>query len=58
LPHTEPPGAFAQILGLNQAVSLLEKTLEEEKKADMKLTNLAEGLINEEALRGAAVSQQ
>ena len=49
---------FAQILGLNQAVSLLEKTLEEEKKADMKLTKLAEGLINEEALRGSAVSQR
>lgn len=49
---------FAQILGLNQAVSLLEKTLEEEKKADMKLTKLAEGLINEEALRGTAVSQR
>lgn len=44
---------FAQILGLDGAVSLLEKTLEEEKSADQKLTKLAEGMINDEALRSA-----
>jgi ferritin-like metal-binding protein YciE len=42
---------FAQILGLTEAASLLEQTLQEEKKADHKLTQLAESMINEEALR-------
>jgi ferritin-like metal-binding protein YciE len=42
---------FAQILGLTDAASLLEQTLQEEKKADQKLTQLAEGMVNEEALR-------
>ena len=34
--------AFAELLGENGHVSLLEKTLEEEKNADQKLTQLAE----------------
>ena len=38
--------AHARQLGFNKAVTLLEKTLEEEKKADEKLTKLAEGFIN------------
>ncbi len=42
---------FAQTLGLTQAAALLEQTLQEEKKADQKLTQLAESMINEEALR-------
>lgn len=42
---------FAQTLGLTQAAALLEETLQEEKKADQKLTQLAESMINEEALR-------
>ena len=42
---------FAQTLGLSSAVSLLEQTREEEKKADKKLTELAETMINMEALR-------
>lgn len=42
---------FAQGLGLREAVSLLEQTLQEEKMADQKLTNLAESMVNEEALR-------
>jgi ferritin-like metal-binding protein YciE len=46
---------FAQILELDSAVSLLEQTLEEEKKADKKLTDLAETVINSEALRAATV---
>jgi ferritin-like metal-binding protein YciE len=41
--------AFAQILGMDRAVSLLEQTLNEEKAADQKLTRIAENLINEEA---------
>jgi ferritin-like metal-binding protein YciE len=39
---------YASILGEEEAVSLLEKTLEEEKETDEKLTELAEG-INAEA---------
>jgi ferritin-like metal-binding protein YciE len=39
---------FAQILGEEEQVSLLEQTLEEEKETDQKLTELAQG-INEEA---------
>jgi ferritin-like metal-binding protein YciE len=42
---------FAQTLGLAEAASLLEQTLQEEKKADQKLTQLAENMINDEALR-------
>ena len=40
---------FAQILGLDEAVELLEETLEEEKGADEKLTEVAEAAINIEA---------
>jgi ferritin-like metal-binding protein YciE len=45
-------GGLAQIartLGLNDIVSILESTLEEEKKADSTLTELAEGSVNEQA---------
>jgi ferritin-like metal-binding protein YciE len=48
---------FADILGLTEAASLLEQTLQEEKKADQKLTQLAESMINDEALR-SPVSQR
>ena len=48
---------FADILGLSEAASLLEKTLQEEKTADQKLTKLAESMINDEALR-SPVSQR
>src|SRR5258706_12887423 len=34
--------AFSELLGANEHVSLLEQTLEEEKQADQKLTDLAE----------------
>ncbi len=40
---------FAQILGLDEAVVLLEEILEEEKAADEKLTQIAESTINVEA---------
>jgi ferritin-like metal-binding protein YciE len=40
---------FAQTLSLSEAVTLLEKTLEEEKAADEKLTEVAESAINVEA---------
>jgi ferritin-like metal-binding protein YciE len=48
---------FADVLGLSEAASLLEQTLQEEKTADQKLTKLAESMINDEALR-SPVSQR
>jgi ferritin-like metal-binding protein YciE len=41
--------AHARQLGYNKAVTLLEKTLQEEKKADEKLTKIAEASINTQA---------
>ena len=41
--------AFAQQLGFTEAASLLEETLEEEKTADAKLTQIAESLVNTQA---------
>jgi ferritin-like metal-binding protein YciE len=43
--------AFAELLGENDHVSLLEQTLDEEKETDQKLTQLAEQ-INPEAAEG------
>jgi ferritin-like metal-binding protein YciE len=40
---------WAQELGLNDAVGLLEQTLEEEKKTDATLTKIAESVINQQA---------
>jgi ferritin-like metal-binding protein YciE len=40
---------YAQTLGLNEAVSLLEKTLKDEKKADEVLTTVATSAINLQA---------
>ena len=41
--------AWARELGLNDAVSLLEATLEEEKDTDATLTEMAESVINQKA---------
>jgi len=41
---------FADLLGLKAAKKLLGQTLAEEEAADKKLTQLAEGLVNQEAL--------
>jgi ferritin-like metal-binding protein YciE len=41
--------AWAEELGMNEAASLLEETLAEEKKADKLLSQLAEGKLNREA---------
>jgi ferritin-like metal-binding protein YciE len=41
--------AWAQQLGLDEAAQLLEETLEEEKKTDQLLTEIAESSANEEA---------
>jgi ferritin-like metal-binding protein YciE len=43
--------AFARSLGLDQAAALLAETLEEEKKADAKLTDIGERLLNPQAAR-------
>ncbi len=40
---------LAQQLGMQQAAQLLEQTLEEEKKTDALLTQLAEGRVNQQA---------
>jgi ferritin-like metal-binding protein YciE len=49
--------AFAELLGENEHVSLLEQTLEEEKQTDEKLTQLAEQ-INSEAGQGEAAEEE
>jgi ferritin-like metal-binding protein YciE len=41
--------AHARLLGLDDVVELLESTLEEEKNADVKLTEIAESVVNLEA---------
>jgi ferritin-like metal-binding protein YciE len=43
---------YAQLLGQNDVVALLEETLQEEKATDEKLTALAEAGINEAAAEG------
>jgi len=43
--------AIAQSLGLSEAVAPLQSTLNEEKKADAKLTQLGEQLLNRQAAR-------
>jgi ferritin-like metal-binding protein YciE len=45
--------AWAQAMGHDQAASLLQEILDEEKAADEKLTSLAAGGINEQAASGA-----
>ncbi|HUS08537.1 MAG TPA: ferritin-like domain-containing protein [Bryobacteraceae bacterium] len=41
---------FAELLGLKAAKKLLKETMAEEESADKKLTQIAEGLVNSEAL--------
>ena len=41
--------SWAQELGLNDAVRLLDQTLEEEKKTDAALTKIAEAVVNQQA---------
>ncbi len=48
---------FAQTLGWENAASLLEQTLEEEKEADHKLTQIAESMVNHQALRGGSMQE-
>ena len=44
---------YAKMLGKNQITKILHQTLEEEKAADLKLTEAAEGMVNEKALQDA-----
>jgi ferritin-like metal-binding protein YciE len=44
---------WAEELGLQEAVSLLDETLEEEKKTDEALTELAKAAVNQEARQAA-----
>jgi len=44
---------FASKLGLDDAVELLQQSLEEESAADEKLSRLAEGVVNEQATEAA-----
>jgi len=44
---------WAKELGLDEAASLLEETLQEEKKTDEALTELAESAVNQEAQQAA-----
>jgi ferritin-like metal-binding protein YciE len=46
--------AWAEMLGHDDAVELLQQTLQEEKQADQLLTSIAEGGVNEAAMREAA----
>jgi ferritin-like metal-binding protein YciE len=45
--------SWARVMGQNDAADLLERTLDEEKAADAKLSSLAKGEINEQAAAGA-----
>ena len=45
--------AWAEQLGLQRAVSLLDETLEEEKKTDEALTKLAKAAVNQQARQAA-----
>ena len=44
--------AWAKQLNLDDAVNLLQQTLDEEKAADKKLTEIAEGVVNQAAAAG------
>jgi ferritin-like metal-binding protein YciE len=48
---------YAELLGQNQASELLQQTLDEEKEADQKLTELASD-INVDALEGEGVESE
>lgn len=50
--------AWAQQLGRDEAVGLLEQTLDEEKQADKLLTQMAERRVNEEASEGVSASDR
>jgi ferritin-like metal-binding protein YciE len=50
--------AWAKAMGHDEVASLLAETLEEEKAADARLTELAEGGINEAAASGEGEEEE
>ncbi len=48
---------WAQQLGMQEAVQLIEQTLEEEKKTDQLLTEMAESMANQEAEQGQEAAE-
>ena len=48
---------WAQQLGMDEAAQLLEQTLEEEKKTDQLLTEMAESMANQEAEQGQQAAE-
>jgi ferritin-like metal-binding protein YciE len=46
---------YARVLGHNRAESLLKKTLQEEKQADKRLTQIADSAVNTRAVRNGRV---
>ena len=49
---------YAQLLGYTQAAKLLQQTLDEEEATDKKLSELAEGGINEAAVAAGAAAEE
>ena len=47
---------FAQLLGHNDIADILQKTLDEEKKTDAKLTEIGESQVNIQALHKSAMA--
>jgi ferritin-like metal-binding protein YciE len=50
--------AYAKQLGRNEIISLLKPTLDEEKAADEKLTEIAEQIVNTDAARGTTSDEE
>src|SRR6266540_893430 len=50
--------SYARQLGHEEAADLLEETLNEEKETDRKLTELAEGVLNQAAQQGTATDEE
>lgn len=48
--------SFAELMKKNDVVSLLEKTLKEEKQADAKLTEVGENYVNTQAMQKSAAA--
>ncbi len=50
--------AWAKVLGYDDAIELLGENEREEKEADQKLTDIAEGLINQQATAGGGEEEE
>lgn len=49
---------YANMLGYEEAAELLEETLDEEKNADSKLSEIAESFVNEQAVAGEEAEEE